>query len=92
MGNKLINIGEVIRNELEEIGIRTLEDLKKTGSAKALFMIHNNSGDGCLNMLYALEGAVKETRWHNLSKEEKEKVRKEYEGLFSNNDCDCQKL
>lgn len=80
----MINIGEVIKWELEQVGIMTLEDLKKAGSAKALFMIHNNNGDGCDNMLYALEGAIKEVRWHELTKEEREKVKTEYEELLNN--------
>jgi DNA transformation protein len=81
----MINIGEVIQWELEQVGILNLEDLKKTGSARALFMIHNNGGNGCLSMLYALEGAIKEIRWHDLTKEEKEKVKAEYEELLKDN-------
>lgn len=85
MGNKMLNIGEVIKWELKQVGIKNLDDLKKTGSAMALFKIHNNNGDGCISMLYALEGAIKGTRWHNLTQEERAQVKKEYEELLGKN-------
>ncbi len=68
---ELPNIGPVLAKELGNAGIRNLSDLKKLGSAKALFAIKGVSGKGCCNMLYALEGAIKQVRWHELTQEEK---------------------
>jgi len=78
----LPNIGKVLAEELEAVGIKTPKDLKEVGSAKALFMIRGQSGRGCMNMLYALEGAIKEIRWHHLSKEEKLLAKDELEKLL----------
>ncbi len=77
------NIGEVLAAELESAGIGTPAELVKAGSAVALFRIRGVSGRGCMNMLYALEGAIKNTRWHNLTREEKDKVKQEFEALAS---------
>lgn len=74
--------------ELEQVGIKNLEDLKSIGSAQALVMIHNNSGEGCINMLYALEGAIKGIRWHDLTREEKAIVQKEYKELINGSSPD----
>lgn len=79
----LPNIGTVLANELENAGIKTLADLKKHGSAGALYIIKGISGKGCYNMLYALEGAIKQIRWHDLSAEEKSNANVEFTNLLS---------
>jgi len=52
------------------------------GSKQALIKISalENSG-ACLNMLYALEGAIQGIRWHGLSKETKQEL-KEFNRLL----------
>lgn len=78
----LPNIGKVLAQELKSVGINNSADLEKYGSAKALVMIKASSAKGCYNMLYALEGAIQKTRWHNLSKEQKESVKNELISLL----------
>lgn len=78
----LPNIGSFLAKELKGVGIVSYEKLKQTGSAKALFMIKGKSGAGCMNMLYALEGAIKKTRWHNLTIEERENVKQQFLSLI----------
>ena len=73
----LPNIGKTLAEELINVGIDNQEKLANIGSAKALFMIKGASGKGCFNMLYALEGAIQNIRWHGLTKEAKEKVKNE---------------
>ena len=72
----LPNIGEVLSNKLHRIGITNSGELKAVGSKQALVKIStlDNSG-ACLNMLYALEGAIQGVRWHSLSKETKQELK-----------------
>lgn len=82
MKNSLINlpnIGANIADTLTKAGIKTAEELNKTGSKKALQLIQaHNKKQPCLNMLYALEGAIQNIRWHSLSKEKKEELKEFY--------------
>ena len=75
---ELPNIGKILSQELEKVGIKTLGDLEEVGSAEALFMIKGVSGRSCLNKLYALQGAIQGIRWHSLSKEEKEQIKSDF--------------
>jgi DNA transformation protein len=75
------NIGKVLACELNKIGIDNIEELIKIGSAEAVFEICIASDKGCINMLYALEGAIKGIRWHDLSKEQKTIVKNQFEEL-----------
>lgn len=78
----LPNIGAVLAKELENAGIKTHADLKKHGSAGALYIIKGISGKGCCNMLYALEGAIKQIRWHNLTVDEKNNAKQNFQKLI----------
>lgn len=82
----LPNIGIVLAKELADVGITYASELEKVGSAKALFLIRGSSGKGCTSMLYALEGAIKNIRWHGLSKEEKENAIKNFDEIISRNE------
>ena len=77
----LPNIGPVLARELQNVGIHTLADLQAVGSAHALYKIRGISGQGCMNMLYALEGAIQQIRWHFLEDFQKEHARKAFERL-----------
>lgn len=72
----LPNIGNTLAQKLNEIGITNFEQLKAIGSKQALIKISvlENSG-ACLNMLFALEGAIQGIRWHGLSKETKQELK-----------------
>jgi len=73
----LPNIGPVLAGELKTLGIRTLQDLKDSGSVAALIRLESSAGRHCMNSLYALEGAIQGIRWHLLSREEREFLRNE---------------
>lgn len=75
----LPNLGPVIVKELQNVGINTEEELKHIGSVEALILITGTTyADGCLNKLYALEGAIAGIRWHNLPQEIKTQKRDAY--------------
>lgn len=72
---KLPNIGKVLAEKLSEIGINNEKQLKETGSENTFIQLSAYDNESCLNMLYAIEGAIQGIRWHNLSKEKKEELK-----------------
>lgn len=74
---KLPNIGPKLAENLEKIGIDSYEKLSEKGSVASVIEIGHSDMHVCCNMLYALEGAIRGVRWHNIPKEEREKVRQE---------------
>ena len=73
----LPNIGEVLAQKLRQAGIATRDDLVDLGSVEAYLRIWNREDVIGYNMLYALEGAIQGVRWHDLSKEHRQGVKKE---------------
>jgi DNA transformation protein and related proteins len=66
---KLPNIGKTLAEKLILAGITNEMELKMTGSENAIIKISTIENHGvCINMLYALEGAIQGIRWHNLEK------------------------
>ena len=69
---KLPNIGKTLALKLNAIDITSFEELKAIGSKQAIIKISTLKNSGaCINMLYALEGAIQGLRWHGLNKEKK---------------------
>ena len=76
--SKLPNIGKVLENQLNDVGINTVDDLINLGSKEAWLKIKEIDDSACLNRLMALEGAIQNIRWHNLSEEDKDNLRDFY--------------
>jgi DNA transformation protein len=76
--SKLINIGKEVEKQLNEVGIKTFDELKKLGSRNAWLKILQIDPSSCYNKLCALEGAIQGTRWHNLSDEIKNELKEFY--------------
>lgn len=80
--NELLNIGKTLQQKLESVGIRNEHDLKTIGSEGAIIKISTLPHSGaCINMLYALEGAIHGIRWHRLSKERKQELLEFYRSI-----------
>ncbi|GLC32612.1 TfoX/Sxy family protein [Clostridium omnivorum] len=77
----LPNIGKVVELQLNEVGIETIEQLIEVGSKQAWLRIKSIDESACINRLYALEGAVEGMRWHNLSIEVKDELKKFYDTI-----------
>lgn len=76
---KLPNIGKTLAAKLTLVGITNLEELKEVGSENALIKISTlEKNEACINMLYALEGAIQGIRWYGLSKERKYELKEFY--------------
>ena len=76
--NKLPNIGKMLEGQLKDIGINTIEDLVDTGSKEAWIRIKEIDERACINRLMALEGAIQNIRWHDLSEKDKKNLRDFY--------------
>jgi len=73
---ELPNIGETLAKKLKMVGIANARKLKSAGSENALIKIATLQDSGaCINMLYALEGAIQGIRWHGLNKERKQELK-----------------
>ena len=76
--SKLPNIGKVLEKQLNDVGINTVDDLVNLGSKEVWLKIKEIDDSACLNRLMALEGAIQNIRWHNLSEEDKDNLRNFY--------------
>ena len=63
---KTPNIGKTLAEKLELVGIHSADELKSVGAEQAFLQILTVDKDACINMLYALEGAIQGIRWHGL--------------------------
>lgn len=63
---KLANIGVKLEQQLNDVGIFTEQQLRDTGSRQAWAMILQNDPSACIMRLSALEGAIRDVRWHDL--------------------------
>lgn len=68
------NVGKILAQKLTEVDIKTPGDLISSGSENAFIRIKTVDPDACINMLYALEGAVQGIRWHSLSPDRKKEL------------------
>ena len=75
---KLPNIGRTLEEQLHEVGINTVEQLKEAGSRKAWTAIKAIDPSACYNRLCALEGALRGIRWHALP----DSVKKELKDFY----------
>jgi len=71
----LPNLGKTLVGKLKLVGIETADDLKNMGSENAFIKLSTIDSDACLNMLYALEGAIQGIRWHTLSERKKSELK-----------------
>lgn len=62
--SKLPNIGKKVEEQLNEVGIKTYDELKKLGAEKAWLKIQEIDESACINRLMALEGLYRELRKH----------------------------
>ena len=79
--SELPNIGKVLENQLKEIGINTVDELIDLGSQETWLKIREIDESACLNRLMALEGAIQNIRWHDLSPEDKDNLRDFYNSM-----------
>lgn len=77
--SKCKNIGIVVENQLNEVGIHTLTQLEDVGAEEAWLKIKAIDSSACYNRLCGLEGALQNVRWHDLSSDTKRRLKTFYE-------------
>lgn len=77
--SRLINIGMAVEAQLIEVGIETAAKLTEAGSRAAWLRIKAIDESACINRLYALEGAIRGVRWHDLPRDVKFELKYFYE-------------
>jgi len=78
----LPNIGNTLAEKLTAAGIGSYEELLALGSLKTALKIHDGLDPGaCYNMLYAIEGAIRGVRWHTIPKDERDKLKREFDHI-----------
>ena len=75
---KLPNIAAKLEEQLSNVGITTVDELKKVGSREAWLRILAHDPSACLMRLSALEGALQGVRWHYLDDETKTELKAFY--------------
>lgn len=63
---ELPNIGPTLEQQLNDIGIKTYEELKNIGAEEAWLRIQVMDPSACINRLLALEGAIQNVRKSDL--------------------------
>lgn len=76
--SKLPNIGKVVEEQLNQVGIMTEEDLKLAGAEQAWLKIQEIDESACINRLLALEGAIQGVKKTLLSDERKAELKDFY--------------
>ena len=71
----LPNIGVKLEEQLIVAGIETPEQLRELGSREAWLRLRRMDSNVSLTRLYALEGAVRGMRWHQLDDDIKRELR-----------------
>ncbi|MDX5584502.1 MAG: TfoX/Sxy family DNA transformation protein [Aureibaculum sp.] len=73
---ELPNIGKALAEKLKNIGVTNELELVELGSENVIIKIATLENNGaCLNMLYALEGAIQGIRWHGLAVDRKQELK-----------------
>ena len=76
---QLPNIGNVLSQQLQDIGVQTPEQLFQLGAKDAWLRIKAIDPSACYNRLCGLEGAIRGIRWHSLPIEVKEDLQLFYQ-------------
>ena len=74
----LPNIAAKLEGQLADVGITTIDELKKVGSREAWLRILARDPSACIMRLSSLEGAIQGIRWHNLDDETKASLKAFY--------------
>lgn len=71
----LPNIGKVVEEQLNSVGITTTEQLVDTGAEKAWLKIQSIDESACIHRLLALEGAIRGIKKTDIPAERKAELK-----------------
>lgn len=72
---RLRNLGPTSARWLEAVGVRSLSDLRSLGAPEAWSRVQDAGFNPTLNLLYALEGALRDEHWAGLPAAVKKRLR-----------------
>lgn len=75
---KLLNIGKTVEDQLIQVGITTVDELKQAGARSAWLKIQEIDESACIHRLLALEGAIEGVKKTMLSDEVKADLKEFY--------------
>lgn len=76
--SQLPNIGKVVEEHLNQVGIVTEEDLRSEGAEQAWLKIQEIDESACMHRLLALEGAIQGVKKTLLPEERKRELKEFY--------------
>lgn len=71
---KLRNIGPKSAAWLRQVGLRTREDLAAVGTVEAFMRVKRAGFKPTLNLLYAIEGALRDCHWQEIPEERRSEL------------------
>ena len=77
MLESLPNLGPTSAGWLRGVGIESYDDLERLGSVRAFLLVDASREGVSLNLLYALEGALRDVRWDRLPLEVRAELRRQ---------------
>ena len=77
MLSDLLNLGPTSAGWLRDVGIESRDDLERLGSVEAFLRVDASREGVSLNLLYALEGALRDVRWDRLPPEVRADLRRQ---------------
>ena len=80
---KLRNIGPKSAAWLRQVGLRTREDLAEVGAVDAFMRVKRAGFKPSLNLLYALEGALRDCHWQEVPEDRRTVLVSETEGKIA---------
>lgn len=76
---KMPNIGKVVEEQLNQVGIRSEDDLKAAGAKNAWLKIREIDESACIHRLLALEGAIRGVKKTELPEEVRKELKEFYQ-------------
>ena len=73
--SSMMNIGKEMAKKLSSVGIDSAEKLMAVGAEQAFLQLKEAYPQVCLVHLYALEGAIHQTEYNNLSTDRKKELK-----------------
>ena len=64
--SELLNLGPISQQWLNAVGVRTRADLERLGSVAIYKLLKDHGYNATLNMVYAIEGALRDSDWRRL--------------------------
>jgi len=77
--SNLPNIGKTVEEQLFQVGICSVDELKRTGAKSAWLKIQEIDESACIHRLMALEGAIQGVKKTMLSDEVKADLKEFYQ-------------